>query len=65
MSYDNWQPIETAPKEGTSIIIGSTAGVGEAWFSATDHKWVWASGENVIMTPTHWMPIPTLDGASQ
>lgn len=53
-----WQPIETAPADATPVIIGSSAGVGEAWLSKGDHKWRWPDGELVIMAPTHWMPLP-------
>lgn len=55
-----WQPIDTAPKDGTPVIIGSQAGVGEAWCSPSDLKWRWPDGELVLMTPTDWMPLPPI-----
>jgi len=65
-----WQPIETAPKDGTAILLGSRGG---AWVG----KWLpvyvsgyrpdnpWSSlmlnhdhmGEKRCK-PTHWMPLP-------
>jgi hypothetical protein len=59
----NWQPIETAPKDGRRII---------AWFGANSEKyaesvywlpeggcWVWSQdGDSPRTPPTHWMPLP-------
>lgn len=58
-----WQPIESAPKDGTSIIIyphtdGGDVGIASwinsvlgdtagSWRSDYDREW-----------PTHWMPLP-------
>ncbi|MDE2202701.1 MAG: DUF551 domain-containing protein [Burkholderiaceae bacterium] len=69
-----WQPIETAPKDGTAILLGSRGG---AWIG----KWLpvyvsgyrpdnpWSSlmlnhdhmGEKWCK-PTHWMPLPAAPG---
>lgn len=58
-----WQPIETAPRDGTSILVFTERGVFEATF---DSYWEFAvadyhgclccsgGGDN----PTHWMPLP-------
>ena len=65
----DWQPIETAPKDGRGILICAGSGedrvVGEAEFSS-DGAWWWANtvGENwdpieeTWGPPTHWMPLP-------
>ena len=59
-----WQPIETAPHDGTSFMAGWFDGpsnpgcnmrpikryVGAWWESNEDYK---------VRTPTHWMPLPT------
>lgn len=56
-----WQPISTAPKDGTSIlgwdgfdmaVVSFEDGTWELdviGFNATDGNW----------EPTHWMPVPT------
>lgn len=58
-----WQPIETAPKDETRIILGRWSewlGSMEAW----DGRWsswgdVWThKGRTNEMSPTHWMPLP-------
>ena len=58
-----WQPIETAPKNGTEIVLVVTDGfVGQLAFNAH-----WVRNRNggecwsVALpgtTPTHWMPLP-------
>lgn len=64
-----WQPIETAPKDGTAILIWDTyvhdlsMPVVGSWVENTDYggefEWEhWKSG-GVLYNPTHWMPLPT------
>lgn len=65
----NWQPIETAPKDGTPVIVGIAGlknSVGEAyWWQGEDGRGGWQTwdGANHTRTvyttlPTHWMPFP-------
>lgn len=69
----NWQPIETAPRDGTLIDLWISAV--DCAFRAVDFKWEvtetqkqgqwvkdgnpldWHYG-NVGMQATHWMPVP-------
>ena len=62
-----WQPIETAPKDGTSILSwpAQSAFTGDETISYVvrwnDWKqaWIEASGEEYdTFYPTHWMPMP-------
>lgn len=53
-----WQPIETAPKDGTVIDIWVKGGVGrlvDVWWDADDRCWVTGAPDADI---THWMPQP-------
>lgn len=60
-----WQPIATAPKDGTLFFCcaSSTRGIwlyDMCWWDADDGEWAswrWHSG-NGVDTPTHWMPMP-------
>jgi hypothetical protein len=59
MSFE-WQPISTAPKDGTSILIFEaqvgTSGVVRVsrWRNDTIPSG-WAGAENA---PSHWLPLP-------
>ncbi|WP_079212977.1 hypothetical protein [Brucella pituitosa] len=75
---DGWLPIETAPKDGTSIIIWSTVYGGTPvivrWHEDTYAKRPiprWITGDSaygarsfVDSQPTHWRPLPSSPGAS-
>lgn len=60
-----WQPIETAPKDGTVVLIWCAEGIKTAWWEAC-YVWVapgaWVSDHNRSDTeehePTHWMRLP-------
>lgn len=69
-----WQPIETAPKDGTTVIVGRNMGDffgfvrGTGWFEGDPKSFMsgWVSrgftdppGELGLAHPTHWMPLPT------
>jgi hypothetical protein len=62
-----WKPIETAPKDGTRILVFDREYHGEIAACEFNKEWgwvergldyateVWGYGE---MEPTHWMPLP-------
>jgi hypothetical protein len=70
----SWQPIETAPRDGSDILlICNTAYTPEAsigWWSADgwrhysrpEEKW---HGGVVKWFPTHWMPLPAPPGIGE
>lgn len=55
---EGWMPIETAPKDGTSIMLGNPG-----WLIPTVGSWRhyghapagWTGGGS---NPTHWQPLP-------
>lgn len=61
----DWQPIETAPKDGT-IILG--CGFGSKGYFVDDVRWIdgafwafdpYADSHSLLSTQlTHWMPLP-------
>ena len=70
----NWQPIESAPKDGTYILVSNPAAGGSwvaHWFPVAvsgykfDQLWRsvmlnhWHIPEKTrYVPPTHWMPLP-------
>jgi hypothetical protein len=53
-----WQPIETAPKDETRVLIFTPIeGISTASFAYGDQ---WDDGINIppLPTPTHWQPLP-------
>lgn len=59
-----WQPIETAPKDGRSFIgYNPFTEAHEAYWDASAESWVirtWHTGMEGPWFPglTHWMPLP-------
>ena len=59
-----WQPIETAPKDGTYILlIGTQAGLPDKrWIAPVTGHWstnrTWHCDSFNLNNPTHWMPLP-------
>ena len=56
-----WQPIETAPKDETSLLLFLPGkGIIEGWYFSSpkeiDDGWETIIGS--IGEPTHWMPLP-------
>lgn len=56
-----WQPIETAPKDGSFILLATPKGrIADGFWSPVYGVWSWPY---VMVEPTHWMPLPELPGA--
>lgn len=63
-----WQPIETAPKDGTRILVATKYGIEVAEWEERAPQWgvvpAWIGmglstyEEDRELTPTHWMPLP-------
>lgn len=54
---NNWQPISTAPKDGTAILVyigGNIEAVAVTQWE--DGAWSWP--DYVRYQPTHWQPLP-------
>lgn len=57
---NKWQPIETAPKDGTNILVYSES-IGRmiAWYKFNNYPFGdWVNLRFDIISPTHWMPLP-------
>ena len=65
---NEWQPIETAPKDG-SHFIGAEFYDDKWWYEEIWWSYSWEfSGGNFVTRPTHWMPLPkppAIDAARQ
>lgn len=62
-----WQPIETAPKDGSEILVSLTHSLGDdewenvRWVDTYfDGGWFWYRNRiDIPFPPTHWIPLPT------
>lgn len=59
---DAWKPIDTAPKDGTVILLGHSEAVFDGWWDTYDNAWVDGEtngyGDLRSYDPTHWQPLP-------
>lgn len=53
----DWQPIETAPKDG-SRIFATNGDELVVMVYTIDFSWVHESYSPIVFTPTHWQPLP-------
>jgi hypothetical protein len=62
VSTGGWQPIDSAPKDGSRILIYGCANCGGLTMHTARFKverGAWIVSHNVAMfEPTHWMPLP-------
>jgi hypothetical protein len=58
-----WQPIETAPKDKTRVLVlnkrpsGHAGSMHVAFWNSVDQLWITSSNHN-IKHVSHWMPLP-------
>lgn len=53
-----WQSIETAPKDGTRVLLAGKGGkVADGRWAELQGIWIWPY---VLSDPTHWLPAPPL-----
>jgi len=61
----DWQPIETAPKDGTVMLFSEALGVVSGmWWGKFDGEGPWGDSDGRFSLrpdeqPTHWMPLPS------
>jgi hypothetical protein len=67
-----WKPIETAPKDGTAVLLYFSNSPHQIWIGAwvrhsdPSYPFVWRDPTGSILVrewkddvpPTHWMPLP-------
>jgi hypothetical protein len=55
-----WQPIETAPKDGTEVLVLIRAKVIRlGWYFVRSSRTAgWCDENGKAITPTHWMSLP-------
>lgn len=54
----NWQPIETAPRDGTQILAFWISGNIYGAVSWDNGLRSWIELHEDVYDPTHWMPLP-------
>ena len=60
LAKTEWQPIETAPMDGTRVLVTAGFMVFDAYFRRGDW-WLYECGDDwysVTINPTNWMPLP-------
>ena len=69
-----WRPIETAPKDGTRILLAYKGGIQQGyWLDNSDKQWPWSGWKicdqqvpvNSYHKPEAWMPIPSYMAATE
>ena len=60
-----WQPIETAPKDGRNVLIFNEDGIEIGWWSRGTSEWCRQDMYLSTAQPTHWMPLPAPPNVSR
>jgi len=53
-----WQPIETAPKDGQNVLVYNKYGIQIGCWSVVQPEWCYQDTYLPMRQPTHWMPLP-------
>ena len=61
---DGWQPIATAPKDGTEVLLFDDRRVVGAWGDRANGSLNWNDSEYTF-NPSHWMPLPPFSGVKE
>jgi hypothetical protein len=56
---DIWRPMETAPKDGTEILVSDNDLISTAFWGGGAWQWSW-DRELDYLVPLYWMPLPPL-----
>jgi len=54
---DDWNPIKTAPKDGTHILAWEGGYIFSVWWDENSQNWKDIMWHNPL-APSHWMPLP-------
>ena len=63
--WGGWKPIETAPRDGTAVLVRCGNRLGSSHLASfVDGTWMEQSGAYLLPeegegSPTHWNPLPT------
>lgn len=62
-AFGKWQPIKTAPRDETEILLADPSGSFEVGYWYADGWVSWeglpdAEPDWIYWEPTHWMPLP-------
>jgi len=57
--FAKWEPMETAPKDGTEVLLFALFDIGLCYWSDKMDSWTWGAG-NRFNNPSHWMPLPEI-----
>lgn len=57
-AWPKWRPIETAPKDGTKVVVYDEGDVWIAyWYRTSPQLFGWWAIDHGV-NPTHWLPLP-------
>jgi len=55
---NEWQPIDTAPKDGTEILAYCSYDIDSYYILAHFKDELWVADNDLSYSPDHWMPLP-------